>query len=411
MKTFRFSSILFAFAVMTIAGCQKDNKPDGPDNDNGNSKRSMMIDSTRTITPEQMAEEFAGNFFSIPDGGLYSLAFSLYGSRCRGSVSVSNPRFQTNSVTCRFGDVVLPGRVTWGVAAGKAIKPRYIFIESHWTISKAEDFPSRRITPIAALAKMDAIYICPDIPNDIYLNERLSGEYTLGFVRCVLDYLESEGMDLSGCKTYSIGYSQGGAAAVAVQKAIEADKALSDGLGFEASFAGGSPFDLESTFAYYSHSDLVPMPGSMILFARMADKYYYDPDVHPYSARQYLNPKLANLYDTILDGKLSLGQIDSEIASQIGVASFGNLFEKDPFAADSPLLAAAKDNNLLQGWVPGHMLFLFHSDDDQIVPYLNSFKAVGAFAGKATLKTGYGTHDESGAQFYIWLSTHEKFSK
>ena len=267
-----------------------------------------------------------------------------------------------------------------------------------------------------------------------------------------------------GFKTLVVGYSQGGSVAMAVQRYIEKNN-LSETLNFAGSICGNGPYDPVATLKAYIADDKIYMPVAAALIIKgMCDAA---PGVAgQYSPSDYLAEGF--LKSGILDWISSKDYKGDEIQEKLLAYALSNdngfvMMRKDdtsneflPYItsnqqtadgkkrkwASVPLGAscyctvsqvlrpevieyfkngsvetqymakmiaiqdALEKNNLTQGWLPQHPIFVFHSEADEVVPFVNyqnaelAFSQTGYFRG-IILKDSSATHKNSGSMFYL----------
>lgn len=324
------------------------------------------------------------------------------------------------SVTYNHGSKVLPGSLIWCThgTEQKPINPRYFVIDSHWTMTGAEEFPSVGAAPVIALARMDAVYVCPDQmasgEAQPYLCESVTADRTLAMARAALGYLHAQGMSpLAVCEGYSIGYSQGGASALAVHRAIEQDAQLEKAIGFRGTYSGAGPYSMTVTLDKWVENNNLAFPAAIGLIALAWDEYFSDQE-NGYSAVEYfLSQKFrdSGALSTIAARSANIGTINNQIQSSVGALTMDNLLAADWKTNPSyGFLAIAESNNLLTGWTPRHPIVFFHSTEDEVVPYANTQAAMSYFpASLTTLHEQTGNHSEVGVKFYSWLGLQKGF--
>lgn len=273
-------------------------------------------------------------------------------------------------------------------------------------------------------------------------------------------------------RTFTLGYSQGGAVSLAVQRLIEEEE-LSDQMHYYGSIVGDGPYDLIETLRYYFFDDgdsygkqtvhrkgicTYPMVLPLILKG-MCDT---NPEVAQYSISDYLSQQLIDtgIIDWIESKQYSTADIASMWAQQLQtgvdvpgrhytpeqmaemffIADNGNLYghlEKmltpETFAylndpdktAQVPAVAtnaqeaihrALADNTVANGWEPQHRIQFYHSRGDMIVPYGNYLSFYAAHpSGEEGLYQVNDTfadsdHFSAAIQFFLRLSMTSSFA-
>lgn len=352
---------------------------------------------------------------------------------CKASISdygfSDTPYWVIASVTYSYGGKTLPGSLIWcthGTSkdATVPINPRYFVIDSHWTMTGADEFPSVGAAPVIALAHMDAVYVCPDQmaagEAQPYLCEQVTADRTIAMAKAAMGFLHEGGMSpLKVCEGYSIGYSQGGASALAVHRAIEQDAEFEQAIGFRGTYSGAGPYSMTITldkWTEWSESGDLSFPAAIGLIALAWDEYYGG-ELGGYSATDCFlsaNFRDSGALEDIAARSANIGTINNKIKNYVGAgnATVANLLASDWKTNSSyKFLEIAERNNLLDGsWTPTHPIVFFHSSEDEVVPYANTEAAMNLFPSSlTTLHTQTGDHSSVGVKFYSWLGLQKGF--
>ncbi len=334
-----------------------------------------------------------------------------------------------------------------------------IHIYSHTTICANSECPSadqgtEEMTVVKALPRRDykdanylgkCIIIAPDYEgygaskDDIhpYLAQRLTARQVLDAYNYGMQLYNKQAEEKSAdnpllpvkkvWRTFTFGYSQGGAVSLAVQRLIEEEE-LSDQMHYYGSFVGDGPYDPVSTLRYYFFDNgesygaqtvhrkgisTYPVVIPLILKG-MCDTY---PELAPYSISDLLSQQFLDtgVIDWISSKQYSTANIGEKWAQQLkdGVdvpgrhytpeqmaemffvgadgkiyAYLEKLFTPDTYAylsdpakttsvpasatnAQEAAHRALAYNTVASGWQPQHRIKFFHSLYDMIVPYGN----------------------------------------
>lgn len=270
-----------------------------------------------------------------------------------------------------------------------------------------------------------------------YLSQRLTAQQVLDAVNYGLDLyrkLAEEKSDddpvlpiKSDWRTFAIGYSQGGAVTLAVQRLIE-EQGLSEQLHFYGSICGDGPYDLIETMRYYFYDDgtgygtetdhrkgistypvVVPMiiKGMCATHPAMASyriedflsqqlidtgvldwidskeyptnemsKMWYDQLQSGLDAgdRHYTPEQMAELFSTPKEDK-----VWGHLNKMFTTTTFDYLNNADNMSvvpaeagnAQQALHRALADNSVATGWEPKHRIQFYHSRADMVVPFGN----------------------------------------
>lgn len=363
-----------------------------------------------------------------------------------------------------------------------------LHILSHITIAKDDERPSSTVygksTEQAMLLFMPnreydrttgeetdyvgrCIVIAPDyegygvsrnIPHP-YLSQKLAAQQVIDGVKYGLELYQKVAKESetllpmkSNWRSFCMGYSQGGAVALATQREIE-EQGLADELRFQGSFCGDGPYDLVTTMRYYFEDDgtsydvetphrkgLITMPAVVPMILK--GMFETHPAMRPYKIEDFLSQQLIDtgVLDWIDSKAYSLDDIHERWYNQLrnGVDTLGRhytpeqmaemfespmmdkvwgkmekMFNPDAYAylsdpsnydvvpeepANAPeaLHRAFVDNSLTTGWTPQHRIQFFHSKHDVIVPYGNYLAFHDAYPqGEGTIYRIDDTFSES----------------
>ena len=244
-----------------------------------------------------------------------------------------------------------------------------------------------------------------------------------------------------GWRSIPVGYSQGGSVALATQRFIEQNN-LTDELHLGGSVCGDGPYDPIATLLYYvkqyRDGDPLSMPVVMPLILKgMCDS---NPYMKNHQVSDYLKPSFLNsgILNWLTDKNMTTDDIEDawedyfdddwplsldELLQPVALTYFYALYNNNPnytAAAGVPLPTqpglmedlqrALASNDLTKGWVPQHVIFMYHSKHDTVVPEVNR-ESAGNSLGEWVIKVKAGVgiqydHVGTGTQFF--LGTEEK---
>ena len=246
----------------------------------------------------------------------------------------------------------------------------------------------------------------------------------------------------SDYRTLSCGYSQGGSVALAVHRFIE-QNGLAEQMHFVGSICGDGPYDPMSTLMYYMERDLAGHKMSMPVVLPLIVKGMLDtnPYMKSHKAEDYFNPEFleTGIMNWLAGKQMTIDNIDKawgKLAQEGKTTIFdnhGGAMMRDIMNAEcynyfkeiynayqrtyttkegiplpehrgaiEDLHFALASNDITRGWTPQHAVFLFHSTDDTVVPYVNFEKAsnsLGQWVVPRTISIGRD-HMDSGEVFF-----------
>jgi hypothetical protein len=224
-------------------------------------------------------------------------------------------------------------------------------------------------------------------------------------------------------KFFSIGVSQGGSVAMAVQRFIEQNN-LTEEFPFKGSICADGPYDPVATLKYYMKEDTgsghkageLTMPVAIALIIKgmldtnplmmkykptdffsqlfldtgiltiIADKQYPSLEMTTDDVKDHLeNLAKYDKYKNLLtsDGRANLEYVLTPRGWDY-MTKLANGEELPDYEEMNDLISALESNNLTKGWIPQNPVCLFHSLHDTVVPYDNCVSARDAFNNKVT---------------------------
>lgn len=250
----------------------------------------------------------------------------------------------------------------------------------------------------------------------------------------------------NGWRSFCVGYSQGGSVAMATQRFIE-QNGLTDELQLAGSICGDGPYDPMATLLYYVKQYRENKPLSMpvvmpLILKGMCDwnPYMKNHQESDYLIWQFLNSGILGwlenkelttdditnrwfsyYYPDLSPSLYDLADLNLHMYDLLygqGLDYFEALYEANPnytSAAGVPLPTrrgvmedlhfALASNDLTRGWVPQHVLLLYHSFEDTVVPEVNRQSAANALGDWVIKIHASGAlqfdHVNTGIQFFL----------
>lgn len=269
------------------------------------------------------------------------------------------------------------------ILSGKVILPakgpikRYILV-SHYTIASNKEAPSNIFSLEGLLVKLGYALIIPDyigygITVDKvhpYLVMELTATNVLDMYYAVVPFLEKAGCAPEHDDIYLMGYSQGGATTMAVQHAIEHhDKPIK----IRRVFAGGGPYDIKYTYDQFVETNWASYPCAVpIMMQGMVVGNKLDLDMS-----KMMKPFIyENLDDWVNSKRYTAGQINALLGTNVTSELLTPLGMNRTSQEVSELYKAMVNNSILTySWTPKAPVFMFHSMDDDVVPFENAMRA------------------------------------
>ena len=250
-----------------------------------------------------------------------------------------------------------------------------IILVSHFTICADYECPSRAFQLEGILALDGYAIVMPDYigygatadrPHP-YLCSFLTAQNIVDMLDAVVPYLEKIGREPEDKDLYLMGYSQGGATTMAVQRLLETE--YSTKYTIRRNFAGAGPYDIAATYDESIAMDKTGIPCAipMIIIGMNVGEnlgldysVYFQKDLLKNYEEWIFSKKYTTMELKKLMGVTQLSKLMTDIAMQKRDANTIKLYN------------AMLHNSILTGWVPEAPVYMFHSQDDDTVPFLNS---------------------------------------
>lgn len=255
-----------------------------------------------------------------------------------------------------------------------------ISLTNHGTIASNAQCPTEAAQFEGALAWKNYAIIMPDYygfgessdrPQG-YLDAESTARNSIDAYIAAVELLKDRNVEIPD-NLYSFGYSQGGFNSMANLKYVSSHPEL--GISFSKVFCGGSPFDVELTWNRYTdgtfHNYLAFVPMTLVSINE-TQKLGLD------YAQLFKGALLENFRDWILSKKYTTNEISSFISPDPKhPASISDILNDNLISGTGPayeaIMSVAGRYSLTSGWAPpsGTGIFLFHSTQDDTVPYDN----------------------------------------
>lgn len=371
-------------------------------------------------------------------------------------------KFLYPSVNTKNDEVILSGLVAFpnyiSTETSKRILPQNIIIGCHITITDNQSCPSNfnwGLDDVSLLISYAAgsndtlnvvrnnLLVIPDYLGygetvgftHPYLCEKLTARNIIDGARYgkalmqTLTYEDNKitkTFDLSGndWRTIALGYSQGGASAMATHRYIEQND-LSDEFHFLGSVCGAGPYSPLTTVKECINTGELSMPVVAALVVN--GLIVGEPSMHSHTASEYLTSRFLDtgIMQWITDKKMSTTRIqDSLDAKGFTTHSVNDIFRNDFIEsvrtgsgnqAYRDILQAMNANDMTSGWTSRHRICIFHSNSDNVVPIENAYNYLNNnYNGKDGLAkpmiSDYGAHIPAGLSFYFsfWSSSYSE---
>jgi pimeloyl-ACP methyl ester carboxylesterase len=336
-------------------------------------------------------ESPAAHFISVSQSTRYTVkefASKTVGSSLGISLPLSGPDVRVDvihyhTVSPDEQAVVASGIVAYPVSEGSG----EVLLAEHFTISAQRDAPSEvGYVAESVFALFGYVVLTPDylgfgVSKDLphpYLHVESTARVSLDFLFAVREYMEIQKYPLKD-EIYLAGYSQGGAAALAVQQLAE--ESYAGEVRIKKVIAGGVPYDLAAIFRDAQEQGEIARPCMLAMTFLGLD--YGDKLQLDYS--QVFTGDLLTHYAEWISSK---DYTTDEIDSRIGTNALADFLHPAFFASTENTneefrkLYASTLRNSLTDWTPRAPLVLIHGTKDELAPFYCAQSAYASFKEK-----------------------------
>lgn len=314
---------------------------------------------------------------SLKDGTLFNwlAGYQPFERQTGGNLFMSSVYAYINQVPVTYRTVTPDGDSI--TVSGKLFLPnkkfaKNIIIANHYTVCATSEAPSHASSIEGIFATKDYIVLMPDYIG-YGISERLPHPYlhlestvrtAVDLLQAVLPYLEANEYTYSD-SLILIGYSQGGAATLGLQKTLE--ERYADRYPVKQVYAGAGPYDLTGTFDYYISNTTTDISCSLPMLIIGMD---YGEQLG-LNREDFFQPVLMERCPDLIDSKRHLmTNVNTALGNDMKTLLKPAIFHPEEYPAS--VLYEAVRRNCITDWTPRSPLFLFHSTEDNMVPFLNS---------------------------------------
>ncbi len=324
--------------------------------------------------------------------------------------------------TDQYGkDVLLSSIVSWAKYwwfGWNDLDPNNIYLVEHYTILSDDERPTNSYSK-EQVALGDNLLIMPDYigygnTRDMlhpYLNHDVcalnSVDALAGGYKVFEEEKDKDAKMEDDWKMYVTGCSQGGGNALAVHKYLDTHPEFAYKWRFDYSYCCAGPYSPRKTMDYYYSTDELAYPVIIpVVIKSMFDSY---PDImgKNWKEEDFYNDNYLAIkgdMDRLLAAKetASKALIDSMktmLGKAMGLEGKKEKISVKDILSDSALCQTSAmtqalyvcldKNDLTKGWTPSHRIELYHSQEDDIVPYSNAQAVIDAFGDKVSMYRSY----------------------
>lgn len=272
--------------------------------------------------------------------------------------------------------------------SGKLIFPadgpiKNLILVSHYTIGAnfecpSETFPMEAIFANKGYAVVVADYIGFGTTRDRihpYMHTESTARSVVDMALAVKPYLEHIGRKPESEKVILFGYSQGGSTTLAVMDMLQDE--YSAQFPIKQVYAGGGPYDLAATFDYSMETGVTGIPCAIPMIVQGVN----EGERLGLHMKTFFKPRLLEHYQEWINSKnYTVKEININIESK-DLKDIMTDEGRDRSSGETALLYKALLKNSTLNFLPMSPIYLFHSRDDQTVPFVNAMRAEAYFKG------------------------------
>ncbi len=296
------------------------------------------------------------------------------------------------------------------VQSGKLLIPKTgpvknLMIVSHYTIganfeAPSQTFPMEGIWASKGYTVVIADYIGYGVTArriHPYMHIESTARSVMDMALAVKPYLEHIGRAPESDEVILAGYSQGGATSIAVMQLIEDE--YSDELPIKKIYAGGGPYDLAATYDTCIEWDETGIPCAIPMIVQGIN----EGDDLGLKMEDFFEPGLLAGYSEWINSKKYTVQ---EINAKIGANKLSEIMTeggRDKNNRETARLYQSLLANSVLRCVPTAPMYMFHSNQDKTVPFINALKAEERFKGREVHYDfgEYGKHGMGAVHFMV----------
>ncbi len=278
------------------------------------------------------------------------------------------------SLNSDYDDCLLSGKVIMP-ADGKF--KRYILV-SHYTIGSNAEAPSNCFSLEGLVARLGYALVIPDYEGygitadriHPYLMMNLTAMQVIDMFIAVRKYMEARGIRPEHDDIYLMGYSQGGATTMAVQRLLEAGYPYGEDVNIRRVFAGGGPYDVKATYERFVTTNEASYPVAVPL---VLQGMIYGAKLKITCEQMMAKRVYENMDEWVNSKKYCTKKINEAIGSYVTSEILSPTSMNQNSSEVAELYQAMTDNSIVSySWCPQAPVYMLHSIDDETVPYTNA---------------------------------------
>ena len=256
-------------------------------------------------------------------------------------------------------------------------KIRNVILASHYTIGADREAPSQTFSFEGIYAAYGYCVVATDyigfgVSKDKvhpYLQAETCGRNVIDIARVGMTLIADRGLQLQSDEIILFGYSQGGACTMHVLRMLETYPEYANEFKIKQVYAGAGPYDVARTYDFCVKQDETGIPCAVPMIIQ-GMSLGMSPKLN--MAYFFKEPLLSN-YDEWLNSKK---YTTNEINQKIGSNYLHDILTENAMDREKEETARfyqeLLENSIPENFKPKAPLHMFHSQDDQTVPFVNS---------------------------------------
>lgn len=321
--------------------------------------------------------------------------------------NVADPTITYKSVDANNNEIELSARLYY--KDNKNVD--FVVLNCHPTITHNDGCPTGSKPQMEAIKYMiseNALVICPDYIGfgktkgtvHPYMCATLTARNVLDCYKAAIEYVKTTGKRNINDNYYTIniGYSQGGATALAFQRYLET-KATSEEealVNLRGSICGAGPYDQNLLFDEYEKMTSLDYPVYLYYTLRGHKEAFGNTTMRNLDLKDCFTSDFWNYCESTLESTMNgkttnVDDINAAIKAA-GFTTFASIMNEDYFDHNSKVYRTIRktleQSNLLKndGWTPKTNIIFYHDQagNDIVIPYTETEAAMKRFEGKCS---------------------------
>jgi len=369
--------LLFLIAALTLAGCVHD-KPDYVDLETGkvSDRSGFNVYRTSDLDLKDMSlyekfEEMDGDGTRATYSNLISSVSGILSTALSSKVHQVVGSYVSTDL--HGGPITLSGKIIYP----KKGSIKNMIVVSHYTIGANFECPSESFSFESIYAAFGYAVVIPDYigfgltRDEIhpYLQANTTATNVVDMAIVARNYLEQSGHKPENDSIILVGYSQGGATTMHVQRLMETDSRYDGMFKIKKNYAGSGPYNVAKTYDFSVKQDVTGIPTAVPMIIQGMSIGMTKPLDMSYFFRE---PLLSHYQEWLNSKEFTIAQINTLIGSN----KLSEILTTDAQDRKKPETARFYRelvvNSIPDDWIPEADLYMFHSEDDRTVPFVNS---------------------------------------